>query len=73
MDADEKQVKKAFKKLSLVFHPDKVPSDEKEAAEKKFVEISKAYKVLTDEEARKLFDEFGHPDGKQGNFLLILL
>ncbi|KAJ3275055.1 secretory subunit [Terramyces sp. JEL0728] len=55
-------------------HPDKVQAkikegDDKEKivkeAEEKFVDISKAYKVLTDEEARKLFDEFGHPDGKQ--------
>ena len=65
--ADERDVKRAFKKLSLQFHPDKVLEAEKEEAEKKFVDISKAYKVLTDEEARKLYDEFGHPDGKQGN------
>ncbi|KAJ3309051.1 secretory subunit [Boothiomyces sp. JEL0838] len=65
-DADDSAVKKA--------HPDKVQAkikegDDKEKimkeAEEKFVDISKAYKVLTDEEARKLFDEFGHPDGKQ--------
>ncbi|OAJ38569.1 hypothetical protein BDEG_22477 [Batrachochytrium dendrobatidis JEL423] len=47
------------------FHPDKVVEDEKAEAEKKFVEISKAYKVLTDSEARMIFDETGHPDGKQ--------
>ncbi|KAJ8329932.1 secretory subunit [Batrachochytrium dendrobatidis] len=61
----EKAIKKAFKKLSLRFHPDKVVEDEKAEAEKKFVEISKAYKVLTDSEARMIFDETGHPDGKQ--------
>jgi translocation protein SEC63 len=46
-------------------HPDKVAESEKEASQAQFVEISKAYNVLTDEEARKIFDEFGHPDGKQ--------
>ncbi|KAJ3345863.1 secretory subunit, partial [Kappamyces sp. JEL0680] len=71
-DADDRSVKKAFKKLSLLYHPDKVKEAEKEEAEKKFVDISKAYKVLTDEEARKLFDEFGHPDGKQGKWAVVL-
>lgn len=61
-DATDKEIKKAFKKLSLIYHPDKT----KEAdAETKFIEISKAYKTLTDNETRALFDEFGHPDGKQ--------
>jgi len=60
------QVKKTYKKLSLKWHPDKVAEDEKEAAEKQFVEITKAYKVLTDEEARLNFEQYGHPDGQQG-------
>ena len=68
-NADERDVKRAFKRLSLQYHPDKVSETNKEEAEKKFVDISKAYKVLTDEEARKLYDEFGHPDGKQGRFV----
>ncbi|KAI8923996.1 Sec63 Brl domain-containing protein [Entophlyctis helioformis] len=63
--ADESVIKKAFKKLSLKFHPDKVAPEEREKASNLFVDISKAYKVLTDEEARKVFDETGHPDGKQ--------
>ena len=66
-DADERTIKKAFKKLSLIYHPDKIKDENREEAEGKFVDISKAYKVLTDEEARALFDEFGHPDGKQGD------
>jgi translocation protein SEC63 len=40
---------------------------EKEEAENKFVDISKAYRVLTDEEARKLYEETGNPDGTQAN------
>lgn len=58
-------IKKAFRALSLKFHPDKVSSEEKEEAEKKFVDISKAYKILTDEEAKKKFDETGNPDGTE--------
>ncbi|KAJ3113714.1 secretory subunit [Phlyctochytrium bullatum] len=64
-DASQKEIKKRFRDLSLKFHPDKVPEHEKEEAASKFVDISKAYKVLTDEEARKIWDETGHPDGKQ--------
>jgi translocation protein SEC63 len=59
------KIKKAFRALSLKFHPDKVLNDEKEEAEKKFVDISKAYKILTDEEAKKKFDETGNPDGTE--------
>ncbi|KAG0758961.1 hypothetical protein G6F57_009259 [Rhizopus arrhizus] len=59
------EIKKAYKKLSLVYHPDKAkPGTEKES-EERFIDITKAYKVLTDEDARRNFLEFGHPDGKQ--------
>ncbi len=44
-DADESAVKKAFKRLSLKYHPDKVDPAEKESAELMFVDIAKAYKV----------------------------
>ncbi len=64
--------KGSFRKLSLLYHPDKVTDQEKEESEKKFVDISKAYKVLTDEEAKKIWDEFGHPDGKQSMFFFYL-
>jgi translocation protein SEC63 len=63
--ADNSTVRRAFKKLSLQYHPDKVAPADKAAAELKFVEISKAHKVLTNDEARKVFDETGHPDGRQ--------
>lgn len=36
-----------------------------------FVDVSKAHKVLTNEEARSVFDEFGHPDGKQCTIFFI--
>jgi translocation protein SEC63 len=62
---DLDQIKKHYKKLSLKYHPDKVADDMKEEAEAKFVDITKAYKVLTDETTRKNYEEWGHPDGRQ--------
>ncbi|KAI8884877.1 hypothetical protein K501DRAFT_246934 [Backusella circina FSU 941] len=59
------EIKRTFKKLSLVYHPDKAkPGTEKES-EDRFIDITKAYKVLTDDDTRKNYEEYGHPDGKQ--------
>ncbi|KAI9028603.1 Sec63 Brl domain-containing protein [Hyaloraphidium curvatum] len=63
--ASAADVRRAFRKLSLVYHPDKVDADKKNETEGKYVELTKAYKALTDDEARKNWEEFGHPDGKQ--------
>lgn len=52
------EIKKAFRKLALQFHPDKNPGDKK--AEEKFKEISEANDVLSDPEKRKQYDQFGH-------------
>ncbi|RWS01622.1 Translocation protein SEC63-like protein [Dinothrombium tinctorium] len=52
------EIKKAYRKLSLIYHPDKETGDEK-----KFLKISKAYAALTDEEARKNWEMYGNPDG----------
>ncbi|KAI1286775.1 Translocation protein SEC63 -like protein [Halotydeus destructor] len=52
------EIKKAYRRLSLIFHPDKETGDEK-----KFMRISKAYAALTDEEARKNWEQYGNPDG----------
>jgi len=50
----------AYRKLALKYHPDKVADDEdKEAAEEKFVQVSQAYSVLSDEEKRKVYDQYG--------------
>ena len=57
-NADDKTLKRAFKKLSLKFHPDK-NRDNPEAAKTKFVEIANAYEVLIDPEKRKIYDQFG--------------
>ena len=61
--ADAKTIKKAYRKLSLMYHPDKNPGDR--AAEAKFMMVSKAYEALTDETARDNWEKFGNPDGKQ--------
>ena len=59
--ADE--LKKAYRKLAMQFHPDKNPGDKK--AEDKFKEISEAYDVLSDPKKRDMYDQFGHA-GSQG-------
>lgn len=55
--ASADELKKAYRKLAMKYHPDKNPDDEE--AEKKFKEISAAYDVLKDEEKRKIYDQFG--------------
>ncbi|ORX51267.1 DnaJ-domain-containing protein [Hesseltinella vesiculosa] len=62
-DAPKSQIKKHYKKLSRVYHPDKNP-DNKEA-EEKFMEISNAYSVLVDDEKRSLYDRYGEEGLKQ--------
>lgn len=64
----EKEIKSHYKKLSRKFHPDKVKlaiNQTMEQVEARFVEITKAYKSLTDETIRKNWELFGHPDGRQ--------
>lgn len=67
----DEQITKAFKKLSRRYHPDK--AKDKEEAQEKFVEISKAYKALTDPVARKNWEEHGNPDGARNYSLGIAL
>jgi len=57
--ASDKEIKKAYRKLALKYHPDKVPEDERKKAEEKFLKVSEAYAVLSDPEKRKVYDQYG--------------
>ncbi len=61
----ENEIKKAYRKLSVKYHPDKNP-DDKENATKKFQEISEAYSVLSDSEKRQQYDQYGMDSLKEG-------
>lgn len=58
------EIKKAYRKLAIKYHPDRNP-DNKEA-EEKFKEAAEAYEVLSNEEKRQKYDQFGHSMGPQG-------
>lgn len=61
----ERDVKKAYRRLALKWHPDKNPNN-KEEAERKFKEISEAYDVLSDKKKREVYDRYGK-QGVHGN------
>lgn len=64
--ADENEIKKAYRKLALKYHPDKNPDDA--SAEEKFKEAAEAYEVLSNSEKRAQYDRFGHAGMGQGGF-----
>ncbi|MBN9237689.1 MULTISPECIES: molecular chaperone DnaJ [Phyllobacteriaceae] len=62
--ADEKELKSAFRKLAMQFHPDRNPGDA--ACEHKFKEINEAYETLKDPQKRAAYDRFGHAAFENG-------
>ncbi|KAK0173342.1 hypothetical protein PV328_006557 [Microctonus aethiopoides] len=60
--ANDKQVKKAYHKLSLLVHPDRVDDDTKEEATEKFKLLSFIHSILSDNDKRKIYDETGQYD-----------
>ncbi|GGY79996.1 molecular chaperone DnaJ [Marinobacter zhanjiangensis] len=65
-DTDEKEIKRAYRKLAMKYHPDRNPDDAE--AEVKFKEATEAYDVLMDANKRAAYDQFGHAgvDGQAG-------
>jgi len=63
-NSDSEEIKKAYRKLAIQFHPDRNPDNEE--AEEKFKELSEAYSILSDQEKRQMYDQYGHA-GIAGN------
>ena len=57
-DASDAEIKKAFKKLAIKYHPDK-NQDDPEAAKAKFQKIANAYETLSDADKRRIYDQQG--------------
>ncbi len=65
-DASDRDIKKAYRRLAMKYHPDRNPDDKE--AELKFKEISEAYEVLSDAQKKAAYDQYGHAglDGQGG-------
>ncbi|MBA9077000.1 molecular chaperone DnaJ [Rufibacter quisquiliarum] len=64
--ASQDEIKKAYRKIAIKYHPDKNPDDP--TAEDKFKEAAEAYEVLSDEQKRQRYDQFGHQGVNGGGF-----
>ena len=62
-DCGDEEIKRAYRKMALKYHPDKNPGDKE--SEERFKEAAEAYEVLRDPEKRRIYDQFGH-EGLQG-------
>lgn len=63
-DASERDIKKAYKRLAMKFHPDRNPGDS--SAADKFKEVKEAYEILTDPQKKAAYDQYGHRAFEQG-------
>jgi len=63
-DASERDIKKAYKRLAMKFHPDRNAGDE--TAADKFKEVKEAYEILTDSQKKAAYDQYGHAAFEQG-------
>ncbi len=63
-DTSEREIKKAYKRLAMKYHPDRTQGDK--AKEEQFKEVKEAYEVLTDEQKRGAYDQYGHAAFEQG-------
>ena len=64
--ADEKEIKRAYKRLAMKYHPDRNQGDKE--SEAKFKEIKEAYEILNDAQKRAAYDQYGHAAFEQGGF-----
>ena len=64
-NASQEDIKKAYKKMALKWHPDRVPPEKKDEAQTKFQEIGEAFEVLSDPEKKKIYDQVGE-EGLRG-------
>lgn len=64
--ADEKEIKRAYKKLAMKYHPDRTQGNKE--LEEKFKEIQEAYEILSDKQKRATYDQYGHAAFEQGGF-----
>ena len=69
-DVDAKELKKAYRKLAMKYHPDRNPDDKD--ADAKFKEATEAYEILGDQQKRAAYDQYGHagvdPNAGGGGF-----
>jgi molecular chaperone DnaJ len=59
-NASEEDIKKAYRKLAMKFHPDRNQGDDAKKAEEKFKEAKEAYEMLSDAQKRAAYDQYGH-------------